>query len=228
MSLPANLRSDFHGLTNPRLNYFRAIKDADGCPPVSAASTLTVSQRPTAVVSGSKTICKGDSAQIQAALTGTGPWKVTWSDGIDAKGRPILIAGQDPTADGNKSCPAAGGGHNWQATTFNVQTGWYYFTTTEGCQTYYKNHQEFREGLLYTGSTGSPLPLDPQDVSRGSKGAVLGYPGGGRLSVGTAAVRRPDDLHAQTKNDAVLLAVKHIDAAARGAQRRPKVVRHAN
>jgi alcohol dehydrogenase (cytochrome c) len=87
--------------------------------------------------------------------------KVTWSDGVDAKGRPILIPGQDPTEDGNKSCPAVGGGHNWQTTTYNPQTGWYYFTSTEGCQTYYKNHQEFREGLLYTGSTGSPLPLEP-------------------------------------------------------------------
>lgn len=102
--------------------------------------------------------------------------KVTWSDGVDAKGRPNLIAGQDPTADGTKSCPAVGGGHNWQATTYNVQTGWYYFTATEGCQTYYKNHQEFREGLLYTGSTGSPLPLEP------TSGAIVAMdPGSGAI-----------------------------------------------
>jgi alcohol dehydrogenase (cytochrome c) len=87
--------------------------------------------------------------------------KITWADGLDDRGRPFVRPGQAPSADGTKSCPAVGGGHNWQATTYNLQTGWYYFTTTEGCQTYYKNQQEFREGLLFTGSTGTPIPLEP-------------------------------------------------------------------
>lgn len=36
----------------------------------------------TATVSGSATITQGGSAPIYAALTGTGPWDVTWSDGV--------------------------------------------------------------------------------------------------------------------------------------------------
>jgi alcohol dehydrogenase (cytochrome c) len=87
--------------------------------------------------------------------------KITWADGFNDSGRPFAIPAQAPAAEGTKSCPAVGGGHNWQATTYSAQTGWYYFTTTEGCQTYYKNRQEFREGLLFTGSTGSPIPLEP-------------------------------------------------------------------
>ncbi len=102
--------------------------------------------------------------------------KVTWADAIDPKGRPILIAGQDPTEDGNKSCPSIGGGHNWQATAFSPQTGWYYFTSTDGCQIYYKTDQEFREGQLYTGSTGGPIPLEP------TTGAVIAVdPGSGDI-----------------------------------------------
>ncbi len=93
--------------------------------------------------------------------------KVTWADGIDPQGRPILISGQDPTEEGTRSCPSVGGGHNWQATTYSPQTGWYYFTTTEGCQIYYKTFQEFREGQLYTGSTGAPILMEP------TTGAVL-------------------------------------------------------
>jgi S1-C subfamily serine protease len=37
---------------------------------------------------------------------------------------------------------------------------------------------------------GTPLRLDGQDVGRGADGAVLGYPGGGSLTVVPAAVRR--------------------------------------
>src|SRR5207237_2344741 len=44
--------------------------------------------------------------------------------------------------------------------------------------------------ILRVGTTpGKPLALDGGDVSRGTKGAVLGFPGGGRLTIGTAAVR---------------------------------------
>jgi alcohol dehydrogenase (cytochrome c) len=87
--------------------------------------------------------------------------KVTWADAIRPDGRPNLISGQDPTEEGNKACPGAGGGHNWQASAYSPQTSLYYFPTTEGCQTYYKTAQEYREGFLYTGSTGTPIALDP-------------------------------------------------------------------
>jgi len=94
--------------------------------------------------------------------------KVSWADGIGLDGRPILISGQDPTEDGNKSCPGIGGGHNWQATAFSPQTGLYYFTSTEGCQLYYKTDQEFREGQWYQGSTTGPIPTEP------TTGAIFG------------------------------------------------------
>src|SRR5207247_6299176 len=36
--------------------------------------------------SGDATICSGDSTTIQAVLTGTGPWDVTWSDSFTQTG----------------------------------------------------------------------------------------------------------------------------------------------
>ena len=51
--------------TNTKPNYITAVP----CTP------------PTASVSGGQTICQSGSATIQAALTGTGPWNVTWLDG---------------------------------------------------------------------------------------------------------------------------------------------------
>ncbi len=87
--------------------------------------------------------------------------KVTWADSIGPDGRPVLIAGQDPTEEGNKSCPGLGGGHNWQATAYSPKTGLYYIQSTDGCQTYFKTKQEFIEGAWYQGSTVSPLPTEP-------------------------------------------------------------------
>jgi alcohol dehydrogenase (cytochrome c) len=87
--------------------------------------------------------------------------KVTWADSIGPDGRPVLIAGQDPTETGNKSCPGIGGGHNWQATAFSPRTGFYYIQTTDGCQMYYKTKQDYIEGAWYQGSTVSPLPTEP-------------------------------------------------------------------
>ena len=102
--------------------------------------------------------------------------KVSWADGIGADGRPRLISGQDPTEEGNKSCPGMGGGHNWQATTYSPNTSLYYFTTTDGCHIYYKTRQDYVEGLWYQASTTAALPSEP------STGAILAVkPGTGEV-----------------------------------------------
>lgn len=44
--------------------------------------------------------------------------------------------------------------------------------------------------LQFSGSAPQPLELATRNLDRGAKGAVLGYPGGGPLEAGTAAVRR--------------------------------------
>lgn len=55
---------------------------------------VTINPRPTATVSGGGAYCAGSggSANISAALTGTGPWNVTWSDGVTQTGVTISPA----------------------------------------------------------------------------------------------------------------------------------------
>ena len=53
-----------------------------GCTSAAGTTSADVFPRPAALVSGTATICQGGSTQISAALTGTGPWSLTWSDGV--------------------------------------------------------------------------------------------------------------------------------------------------
>ena len=52
----------------------------------TASVTITVNPLPTATVSGTAAICSNQSTTIYAALTGTGPWTVIWSDGTNQSG----------------------------------------------------------------------------------------------------------------------------------------------
>src|SRR5207245_7213362 len=57
------------------------LTNASGCSSI-CSKTVTNLPLPTATVSGGGTICPGGSTNIQAALTGAGPWTVAWSDGL--------------------------------------------------------------------------------------------------------------------------------------------------
>ncbi len=52
---------------------------------------------PTASVSGGGTVCVGESATLSAALTGSGPWDLVWSDGFAQNGIAASPATRDVT-----------------------------------------------------------------------------------------------------------------------------------
>jgi PQQ-dependent dehydrogenase (methanol/ethanol family) len=62
--------------------------------------------------------------------------KLTWANGIDAKGRPLLLEGNEPTSTGTKSCPAVRGATNWYSTAFNPATRLFYVMAVEDCNIY--------------------------------------------------------------------------------------------
>ena len=127
--------------------------------------------------------------------------KVTWADGIDPNGRPILIPGHDPKEEGQMVCPGMGGGHNWQATAYSPQTGLYYFTSTERCMPFFKTKQEFVEGQWYQASTvdrgatgsGRIVALDPTNGKTIWQFETLSSPTAGVLATAGGLVFSADN-----------------------------------
>ena len=80
--------------SDPSLNTFSnnvffvtVVSNADTClgnqpGDISGTSTVRINPRPTVSVVTTNTICNGDSAVLQAILTGIGSWTVTWTDGF--------------------------------------------------------------------------------------------------------------------------------------------------
>ncbi len=83
--------------------------------------------------------------------------RVTWASGIGPDGRPQVLPNTSPTPDGNYQCPGMGGGPNWMAPSYNLETGLLYIVVREECQIYFNTKQELEPGHFFLGSfPGSP------------------------------------------------------------------------
>jgi alcohol dehydrogenase (cytochrome c) len=77
--------------------------------------------------------------------------ELTWAKGIGEDGRPIKIAGQEPSAKGTRVCPSQDGATNWYSPSYSPQTGLFYMQTLEQCSIYTKRPEEFAAGREFLG-----------------------------------------------------------------------------
>jgi alcohol dehydrogenase (cytochrome c) len=85
---------------------------------------------------------------------------LTWAKAIGADGRPILVPGQEPAAEGTKVCPAVEGATNWFSTSYNPTTGLYYVQTLEKCNIFLKAPGTWEAGKSYYDGSTRQVPGD--------------------------------------------------------------------
>ena len=75
----------------------------------------------------------------------------TWAKGLDSQGRPILMPDSEASEEGVLHYPAGAGATNWQAPSYDPDTGWLYITFREASDRYFKEPQEYERGQAYWG-----------------------------------------------------------------------------
>ena len=77
--------------------------------------------------------------------------RASWVKGWDENGRPVLTEKSRSNPDGEIIFPAVGGGTNFQAPSYDPQTGWMYFAYHDGPQNYVSGPERFERGKQYNG-----------------------------------------------------------------------------
>jgi alcohol dehydrogenase (cytochrome c) len=83
---------------------------------------------------------------------------ITWASGIGPDGRPTLLPGNEPTVEGQRSCPAVAGAANWTSTAFSPVTQLFYVFAEESCSVYTKNDRWWEAGKSFYGGTTRRAP----------------------------------------------------------------------
>ena len=73
-----------------------------------------------------------------------------WIEGIDEQGR-LIGRNEPPVGETSFICPAIGGGRSWNHGAYSPQTGWFYSTGLEWCQTVTVRQEDPEEGLPFFG-----------------------------------------------------------------------------
>ncbi len=84
--------------------------------------------------------------------------KLNWATKIDASGRPVLVPGVEPSAEGTKVCPPVEGATNWMSHAYDPGTGLYHVMALEGCNIVRKSAAVWAAGQSYYGGDSKRMP----------------------------------------------------------------------
>jgi alcohol dehydrogenase (cytochrome c) len=103
-------------------------------------------------------------------LLGEAYAKQTWAQGLDAKGRPIVLPKTDPSYEGTLVYPALNGAVNWLSPSYSPLTKLFYVAARERGAYYFKSDVKFKPGTFYAG--GGERAIDGDDKAWGAVRAL--------------------------------------------------------
>ena len=95
----------------------------------------------------------------------------TWAQGLDAKGRPLVLPGTEPSLEGTLVWPSLQGATNWFSPAYSPKNGLFYVSVREMGAKYFKSEAEYVPGAAFMGGGEELLPAEGPD---GASGAVRG------------------------------------------------------
>ena len=84
--------------------------------------------------------------------------KQTWAQGLDAKGRPLPVAGQEPSAAGTLTWPSLQGATNWFSPTYSPKTRLFYVSVREMGSIFFKGEAKYVPGAYFMGGGEAMRP----------------------------------------------------------------------
>ncbi len=78
-------------------------------------------------------------------------------------GRPIVVAGSEPTVEGSRVCPSTAGATNWPSPAYSPDTKLFYLIVQEGCWITYKSSNNFQRGAPGSGTGYLESPQDQEN-----------------------------------------------------------------
>jgi len=86
--------------------------------------------------------------------------KQTWANGLDGKGRPIVLPNTEPTVEGNLIYPSLQGATNWFSPSYDPQSKLFYVAVREMGAYYYKGEALYKPGTFFAGGGERALEGD--------------------------------------------------------------------
>jgi alcohol dehydrogenase (cytochrome c) len=92
----------------------------------------------------------------------------TWAKEIDAKGRPVELPNQRPTAQGTLTCPDLFGGTNFMSPSYDPASGLFFVSARETCQIYFAEAppEGYKPGDRVMGGRVTRAPQPPTGALR--------------------------------------------------------------
>ncbi|MBM3839242.1 MAG: PQQ-dependent dehydrogenase, methanol/ethanol family [Verrucomicrobia bacterium] len=86
--------------------------------------------------------------------------KQTWAQGLDARGRPIVLPNTEPTERGTLVWPSLQGAANWYSPSYSPMSGLFYVAAREMGSYYFKSEVEYKPGAYFMGGGEQELGGD--------------------------------------------------------------------